>query len=550
MAEIISRITTAFINTLSKLLSPFAKKGEEKTGQIIDDVLKGSPEVEGKFHNLYERWIKGPFKGWWDFIANPREFSPTDAVDMSKTFIPGAIGATAAVSSADTLAQMLPFGLDTSGIGIFENKVWTRLGLAAATAATFQSPIRIGLNKNLDYYYNNRFRSQKLALPQAYDGVRYREFLTESEWASFESDIKLPKSIEVMTPEEIADWAAKAAKAVDGVEVTNTQRFMEALSWLGFKEDDILLQDRAAKTAPSSMMLRQMAMRGFFDAEFFARATFKGGFDNWAIKPMLNFYAYMAQEGLWTGYREAAQSAFTKGLIDEDELRSILKRIHVPELLIEPIIETQKLKIGHKDRDLTTTQLLSAYSKGVLTREEILTELKGLGYSETLAETLVKTKESSIKPAVRMPTLSQFSRAFREGIITEEDFRANLDKRGYEQQYIDLIIDVEKAKFPVVKPKMTMSNLGRAYREGLISETLLKQRLGELGYSVEEANLIKEIYLSQNKIPTASLSKAEVLNALKANIIDMYEATERLISMGYPLEDIEILYKLKLGGVK
>jgi len=506
-------------------------------------------DVKGAFSDLWNIY-KIPVDGIYKWLLRPAEVTPETARETSLEFLP--IGAAATIGSSvldGAVEGASGSRAVATGIGKIEalrhmdTKLWGRLGLAAATTLALQSPLRIGLLKNIDYYYNKSYKSQKLELPQSYDAVRFREFLTESEWAGFEGDVDLPKAIEEMSPEEIEAWATRAARAVDAVEQTNTSRFHAALEWLGYKADDIDLQDRAAKHAPSLMMLRQMAMRGFFDAKFMARSIFKGGFDNWAVKPMLNFLAYMAQEGVWVGYREAAQGAFVKGLIDEAELRSILRRIHIPKMLEDPIIETQKLKMSHKDKDLTQAQILNSYIKGVITRQECLIELKGIGYTEALAEILIKTKESVSAPSVRLPTLAQFSRAFREGIITEEDFRAYLDTRGYENKYIDMLLRIEKAKFPVIKPKMTMSSLGRGFREGIISATILKQKLGELGYSIDESNWIQDLYTSQTKIPSVSLSKAEILKAISLKLIDMHEGTERLMTMGYPLEDIEILYR-------
>ncbi|KYK27423.1 hypothetical protein AYK26_06990 [Euryarchaeota archaeon SM23-78] len=543
-ANLIDRAVRAAANTIGLITAPFKKDGFVVVKSAMLGVDDDSNWTTNFFKNTFENIIKPPFQAWFDIVNVPSSFTPDAAFQMSKTFIPAAIGVTATIQGVDTVLQALPLGFDTSGFGMFGEKVFSRLGLSAATAATFQSPVRVGLFRNLDYYYNEKFRSQKLKEAQAYDGVRYREFLTESEWAAFEGNIDLPKPIEEMTPEEIASWAATASQAVDAVESTNTGRFMDAMRWLGYRDDDMLLQDRASKHAPNLTMLRQMAMRGFFDAKFMARACFKGGFDNWAIKPTLNFLAYMAQEGVWVGYREAAQMAFRKGLIDEAELRTILKRIHVPSMLVEPIIVTQKAMMIHSERELTMTQIINAYLKGVYTRNECLIELKNLGYTEELAEILIKSKEATSQPLSRLPTLAQFSRAFREGIISEADFRAYLEKRGYDNKYIDMLVAIELAKFPVAKPIVTMSTLGRAFREGVISDVVLKQRLAGLGYSFEESDWIKLLYVSQASIPSASLSKSEILKAWSLNFIDVHDATDRLVSMGYSLEDIDLLFKL------
>ena len=536
-----------------------SKYADEKRMPDFDEVVEihSSPWISKAVEPLqrvYDTFYKPAYNVFDNTFFKSPDITPEAAVAISAGLIPLGVGATIGASALDAAVEGIS-GAQGVGTGFgkieairaLDAKLWARLGLGAATAVALEAPVNVGLRRNLDYFYNKKFKSQKLALPQAYDAVRYREFLTESEWSAFEGDVSLAKPIEEMTPEEISAWASKAAKAVFAVEKTNSERFRAAMEWLGYKDDDIALQNRAAKHAPSLMMLRQMAMRGFFDAKFMARSIFKGGFDDWAVEPMLNFLAYMAQEGTWTGYRDAAQSAFRKGLIDEEELRSILERIHVPAMLIDPTIETQKLMMGHAKKELTTTQLLTMYSKGVITRQECLVELKGIGYTELLADNLIKTKEGEIKPSVRLPTLAQFSRAFREGIITEEDFKAYLESRGYEAKYVDMLLRIEKAKFPVIKPMMSMSSLGRAFSEGIISAVVLKQKLKELGYSDEEALWIQDLYTTGTKIPTANLSKAEILKAMKLGIIDVYNAVERLTLMGYSMDDIEILYKLTMG---
>lgn len=573
MANIIKRIVGAGIATITSffkamqdkisLLLPTgeeieiigSKYAEEKRLPTFEEAVEvHSPTLPEKiaipFKKVYDKLLI-PAQKIGEFARIPSPIDPDAAFAISAGLIPIAAGVTigagvldgALEAASGTKAVACGLG-KVEALRAVEGKLWTRMGLAAATGIALASPTRIGLLRNLDYFYNSKFLSQKLTPSDSYDAVRFREFLTEDEWGKFEPRVELKKPIEEMTPEEIKEWADTAGGAVDEVEGINAPRFVEAMTWHGYKPEDIATLDRAAKRAPRAMMLRQMAMRGFFDPLFFARSVFKGGYDNWAIKPMLNFFAYMAQEGMWVGYREAAQGAFVRGLLTEDELRAVLKRIHVPKMLLEPIIATQKLRKETEDKELTLSPLKTAYKKGVLTEEEFRTKLKELGYSEDAITILIETEKVMVAPKIKRPTVAQMSRAFREQIINEADLKAYLESVGYKEPDITLLVDLEKAKYPVTKPELTMSKLTRAYQEGVITLVVLQQKLKAMGYSKEAQAIIIELANTTIRVPTASLSKAETMKAWKTEIIDTHETTTRLFQMGYGMEDIEILFKI------
>jgi len=113
-----------------------------------------------------------------------------------------------------------------------------------------------------------------------------------------------------------------------------------------------------------------------------------------------------------------------------------------------------------------------------------------------------------------------------------------------------MLLAVERAKFPVLKPKPTMSTLGRAYRESIISEIVLKQSLERIGYTTVESDWIKQLYDSQPKIISKNLSKSELLDGFYAGILDFPTVSEELVRQGYSLEDVQTLFLLNKPELK
>ncbi|GAI67712.1 unnamed protein product [marine sediment metagenome] len=121
--------------------------------------------------DVYERIIKKPAQGVYNFLLMPSELTPDQAQKLSIALVPAAAAATLASGMVDTSVEAVS-GSQAVGTGIgkieairhMEDKLWGRLGLTAATALAVQSPIRIGMMKNLDYYYNKAYKSQKLEL--------------------------------------------------------------------------------------------------------------------------------------------------------------------------------------------------------------------------------------------------------------------------------------------------------------------------------------------------------------------------------------------------
>ncbi|MBW2561440.1 MAG: hypothetical protein JRE40_11380 [Deltaproteobacteria bacterium] len=168
------------------------------------------------------------------------------------------------------------------------------------------------------------------------------------------------------------------------------------------------------------------------------------------------------------------------------------------------------------ERTRLLTQLRAQYINGIITREQLEQELQKAMYSAIEISWILWAcdlererrdyEETLVKP--REATRADFARAYRLGIISEEQFKAALKTLRYPDNTIDLIISIEKelkaieaererqrreAELERQTKEMTRSDLSRAFKLGLIDEATYITRLMELGYPEAEAKQIVEI---------------------------------------------------------
>jgi len=94
------------------------------------------------------------------------------------------------------------------------------------------------------------------------------------------------------------------------------------------------------------------------------------------------------------------------------------------------------------------------YRDGTIDASGLFSKLQLLGYSDALASAItqlevVKAYKPPVPPkaeVVKTATLAYLATAFREGVLSEDEFRAELTRRAYAPADIDIIVSVETLK--------------------------------------------------------------------------------------------------------
>ena len=138
------------------------------------------------------------------------------------------------------------------------------------------------------------------------------------------------------------------------------------------------------------------------------------------------------------------------------------------------------------------------FREGKITETDARLRLRELGYSPDEVQLLIEL----YRPAQRAEkaakerdlTTSQILTAFRYGLISEAEARAWLKDLGYDDREVDLLIRIEKVKIQSsVKERardLSKTDILSMLAKQLLSPEEAKQMLIDIGYSEEEAELL------------------------------------------------------------
>jgi len=203
--------------------------------------------------------------------------------------------------------------------------------------------------------------------------------------------------------------------------------------------------------------------------------------------------------------RDNVKRDYVKGYVTEDQLRANLEGLGYPtewiEFHVRDAVEDGEREL--KDdvvaalgagylKDLVTEDVLEMSLKAVIVRPQVVQ----MEMERLYTRKYVRAKEPTPEK-VRVVPLSTLKRAFRDGIITESDFRAELEARDYGPVDIDMMVAMEAAtiademeEMPAVSKTATLGTLRMAFREGVITRGELISELEARDYGADDIDLI------------------------------------------------------------
>lgn len=223
------------------------------------------------------------------------------------------------------------------------------------------------------------------------------------------------------------------------------------------------------------------------------------------------------------------------------------------------------------ERALTTTQIVEAYFRGLITREDYITAMGARGITEENATLLTQVRESQLSSA-------QVLSLYRKGVLDLDEAKLHLIKAGYPAEKANLILDtayqdltkseiislfvqghitIEQAierlqekgypntdipyLFDLAQNYPSKTDIRKMYDLGMLSEQDIKDYFARIGYSpryVEYATLLltQERQLEQLKEFVEWMKSALLVGSLSELNFTRYAA-----SMGYTDDEIELM---------
>jgi len=204
-------------------------------------------------------------------------------------------------------------------------------------------------------------------------------------------------------------------------------------------------------------------------------------------------------------------------------------------------------------RSLTKSEVIKLFKTGKIDETTFRNLLKEMGYTDKAINAYVQLAKEERTEKERDLTKSEILRAYREGILSEDEVRDKLREMGYDPEEIDILINLYKPQKEIEvrgeRRKLSLSTIRKAYYNGLIDKDTALVRLRDLGYSDEDARLLIALWDADKTATTREkdrdLTKSDILKAFELGLIDWDEAKDMLMQIGYDEDEAEFLLAIR-----
>lgn len=313
---------------------------------------------------------------------------------------------------------------------ISELMAW--LGFGAVVSAVAHDPVKIGLLRPYQDQLEATFRNRRpgdIALFQAY---RTRE----------------------LSPIKVDDLNKLTDAEMTRIEKDNEDVYFREISKWGYSEWFATALSRSATRTLSFSQLVTLARAGIYDKGLSIYSLWGEGLDRVVMPAAISALETLRDREMYSGFRSLVEPSYVEGDISEAELREYWDLSGVPKKVQDWVVtrlSKRRAAFAQKaagraitnERDLTVSQLQSAYIEGVMTRNEAQKAILDIGYSEAEKEILLKLAEARKKAPSsttqkRLP-LSDYEKAYKAKLIKIENV---LDRMKGE--YAEYDIELER----------------------------------------------------------------------------------------------------------
>ncbi len=379
--------------------------------------------------DLLTQFVSGALDTWLAKVKSYETKDPEQAkanlsaltADVMKT-----MGATAAI---DLTLGALPNGMGTASTGNTK-QLLSWLGFGAVLAAVAHDPVKIGMLRpyqdSLEQFFRNR-RPNDVALFQAY---RTRE----------------------LAPEKVEDLSKLDDAVMNRIEAKNDEIYDAEISKWGYSVDFARALSRSATRTLNFSQLVTLARAGIYDRGLAIYSLWGEGLDRVVMPAALTAIETMRDREMYAGFRSMIEPSYVDGLISEEDLRAYWTLSGVPEKVqawVLPRLRSRRTKAlsastegaVRKEKDLTVSQLQTAYQDNLIDRAKAKAAIISMGYDAGETDILLniaelRRKTPSAEKRKRLP-LGDYEKAYKNKLITMPAVLARMEGE-YDARDIEL----------------------------------------------------------------------------------------------------------------
>ena len=241
--------------------------------------------------------------------------------------------------------------------------------------------------------------------------------------------------------------------------------------------------------------------------------------------------------------RVDARRMHDMGVLSEDELLKAYKDIGYNDLNAQRLVDWTKIynqdvedsQDALETKELSRSQILRMYAKGLLSRPDSLSALQRIGYSSTVAEILALSADMDRLDEYQAIRSSTIRQQYKSSQLSYQEAVSLLAETGLEGNALELEVARLGAPQQDTLAEPTLGQLNRMVRQGLLPANRYLDLLDRQGYSKDWSGDLLESYgvgsTATSPRPEGRLTITEGYLAFE---YDLDSWTDRMVLAGYP----------------
>ncbi len=180
------------------------------------------------------------------------------------------------------------------------------------------------------------------------------------------------------------------------------------------------------------------------------------------------------------------------------------------------------------------------YKMGVLTKEQLIANYMDEGYDQEHAEKLADWTAMDMGETERDLTRSAIQQGYDAGLLSRDDAISQLKELGYSQDEAEFWCNLIDYQNSVEQVKLEVDRITSAFELGEISETDMVAQLTALALPAAKLETIINQAKLRKRKSIKTLSDAQIQDAYEADIIGSDDVQRLLQARGYTPEQITI----------
>jgi len=233
---------------------------------------------------------------------------------------------------------------------------------------------------------------------------------------------------------------------------------------------------------------------GVLDEDGVRNAYLDVGYSPENAELMLEFtVAYEADE--LTGVTRASViSAFKKGIITVKQLQEYLEAFGYTDEVVSFWLSMAVYEKTMDENDLIVQELENRYLMGILTIEQVQTELNKYDLPASYISEIISSLRLKASKKVKLPTKADLHDWLDMQLINENEYHNRMSMLGYPQEDVEIYLSEIAHEKDTEKPKyLPVKTYQRWFISGIIMEERFTEILRKMGFSAQDvANLVLE----------------------------------------------------------